>query len=136
MPKRILMIDDEVHYISNHVEYLELLDFKVRVVEYVDEAYKLLKQGEFDLLITDLMMPERRLENLEGVDVEKTGVRLIIDVRTKLKLDIPIIVMSVVRNSDKLSEIFQNEDVRNNVYHCKKPVSLHELKRSVEKALG
>jgi two-component system, sensor histidine kinase and response regulator len=64
---RLLIIDDEVAQLRALCETLELEGYKVRGFSSAQEALAALRPGEFDLLMTDLKMPE-----MDGITVIKS----------------------------------------------------------------
>ncbi len=53
----VLVVDDEVELLVSCRKILTRLGYQVRVVERAAEALELVKQGEIDLVLTDLKMP-------------------------------------------------------------------------------
>ncbi|MDE7114760.1 MAG: response regulator, partial [Acetatifactor sp.] len=54
---RILIIEDEVAIADLEKDYLELSDFKVDISTSGDEGLKAALEGNYDLIILDLMLP-------------------------------------------------------------------------------
>ncbi|MBF0299155.1 MAG: response regulator [Oligoflexia bacterium] len=63
---KILVVDDELDITSMLKRYLELEDFKVDVCNDPVQALELIKQKNYKILITDLMMP-----NMSGIELIK-----------------------------------------------------------------
>ena len=57
--KKILIIEDELQIAELEKDYLELSDFDVTIVTDGIEGEKEAMSGKYDLLILDLMLPER-----------------------------------------------------------------------------
>lgn len=135
--KKILMVDDEPEYITHHAEALILSGYEVKTAAEVDEAYHLLERLVFDLLITDLLMPGRHVEKSNSTDLRQTGVDFYLYVRMTLKLRLPIIVFSAVRDQELLDVIAQKErDIKcNNLHFQKKPVRIREFVDYVRKVV-
>lgn len=59
MPRsaRILVVDDEVHVCNSIAKVLEISDYIVDTVLSGEEALKKQGANEYDVIITDLMMP-------------------------------------------------------------------------------
>ena len=77
----ILVVDDDAQVLEVVSEMLRLEGYDVRVAENGRKAVEQLQQGRFDLVITDLIMPD------------KEGLETIADIR-KHKADMPIIAIS------------------------------------------
>ncbi|QAR31977.1 response regulator [Geovibrio thiophilus] len=69
---KILVVDDEEHTRLGYAEVLEMENFKVSTAEDAFKAIELLKQDKFDIVVTDLRMPEMDglafLERLKQID--------------------------------------------------------------------
>jgi DNA-binding response OmpR family regulator len=57
MPLRVLVIDDDVHVCMTTTEMLEMMGHKAAWAPDVVKGLALAKAQEFDLVITDIMMP-------------------------------------------------------------------------------
>lgn len=102
--KKILLIDDEVDFTEVVATLLGFHDFEVKAVNDPLQVDALLEQADFDLIVTDLMMP-----GLSGFD-------LIDKIRSKPKLlKIPIIVLSakVLTNEERKFLLRQKVQVMN-----------------------
>ena len=67
MPKeRILVVDDEPDMLSSCQRLLSRAGYEVKVAPSGREALRLLKEGPFNLILTDLRMPE-----MDGMEVLK-----------------------------------------------------------------
>jgi DNA-binding response OmpR family regulator len=62
MKRRILLVDDELPILLTMRAILELSRFEVETAASVVEAVSKLKQGVFDMVITDMRMPDSNLE--------------------------------------------------------------------------
>ena len=120
--KNILVIDDE--NITRSLIHICLTDegYSVKVAESGKQGLELFKEEKFDLVITDILMPD------------KTGVELIpelLDVYT-----VPIIAISGGRrktfNSDHILESAQASGA---TITLKKPISNNILCKTVKKLL-
>nr|AYR06182.1 hypothetical protein [Renouxia sp.] len=58
MSKQILIVDDDVRLAHAIQSYLSLKEYKVCVVNDTNSAFQLLKLHVFDLIISDIMMPQ------------------------------------------------------------------------------
>ena len=79
--KRILVVDDDETVRESLKDFLEFHDFSVTAVEGAAEALRLIAAEEFDLVISDLVMPKM------------DGIALIKAVRDAGK-DVPLLVMT------------------------------------------
>ena len=80
MPAHILMIEDDESLSSMVGEYLEPLGITVTARPTATEGLTLLRQGEFDGLILDIMLPD-----LDGFEVCR---------RVRADSDIPILILT------------------------------------------
>lgn len=78
---RILLVDDEEIVLRLFETVLELDHHEVTTASNGNGALAALASGQFDIVITDLVMPD------------KEGIETIVEMR-KLKPDLPIIAMS------------------------------------------
>jgi len=69
---KILVVDDEEHTRLGYAEVLEMENYKVSMAEDALKAIELLKEEKFDIVVTDLRMPEMDglafLERLKQID--------------------------------------------------------------------
>jgi len=86
--KRILIIDDEQIVLEVLRKILELEGYEVVTAANGDEGLELFSQKPFDLVITDMVMPE------------KDGLQTILDLR-KEDPDLAVIAMSGVELSPR-----------------------------------
>lgn len=78
---RILLVDDEIAIRSSLARVLEAQGHEVEEAEDGDHGLSLLEEGGFDLVITDINMPE------------KNGIEVLTHI-TELRPDVPVIAMS------------------------------------------
>lgn len=79
MKPRILIVDDEIQLLDVSAEILEDLDAEVERETSAIRALQRLREESFDLLITDLKMPEMSgVELLRAVRTELPGIAVII----------------------------------------------------------
>jgi len=94
MSKKIIVVDDaeNIRYLVKTT--LELKGYNISTAESGEDALKKLKNGKFDLMLLDIMMP-----GIDGWEVCKK-------MREELQLDIPVIMVTarVDESSKKLSE--------------------------------
>lgn len=100
--KRILMVDDQLDYIQPYAEALEDEDFDVTLISQVDSALEMLREGGFDVIILDMLMPpsEGVHEDFEDLDLRKSGGWVLSQIREDERLrDVPIIFITAVRDT-------------------------------------
>ncbi len=78
--KRILIIEDDLNIAELERDYLQLNGFKADIVQDGNQGLKRALEGGYDLIIVDLMLPN------------KGGYEIIKEVRNRL--DIPLVVVS------------------------------------------
>ena len=83
----ILVVDDEPSYCKAIVRCLAMEGYNCKTTVSVEYAITLLEETEFDLLISDIMMPET------------SGVNLLIEVKEKWP-DIAVVMMSGLDNRE------------------------------------
>ncbi|MBN2399331.1 MAG: diguanylate cyclase [Candidatus Aminicenantes bacterium] len=79
--KKILIVEDDPGERESLEDFLELNGFKVLTVSNAPEALKILMETDFDLVLTDLVMPD-----MDGISMTKA-------IRDSSK-DIPVLVMT------------------------------------------
>ena len=86
---KILIIEDEVAIAELEKDYLELSDFEVEAKHTGDEGLQAALEGEFDLVILDLMLP-----GMDGFEVCK---------KIRQEKNIPILMVSAKKDDiDKI----------------------------------
>jgi CheY-like chemotaxis protein len=114
---RILIAEDEKNIGDLLVELLSRDDREITIVHDGLDAVRRLKKGSYDLLITDLMMPE-----LDGMEVLHQAKRLY-----------PQILVIIITGYASLETAIQA--VKEGAYdYLRKPFRLDELKISVDNA--
>jgi DNA-binding response OmpR family regulator len=97
MAKRILVVDDDENILSLERTILEQKGFHVTTAAGGEEALKLLREQAFDLVLLDVMMPDK-----DGFEV----CRLIKqDSRTKTT---PVIFLTAKGGGEALAEGFES----------------------------
>lgn len=120
MPKEnILIIDDEPVILNVASEILQKADYRVTTAGDGLEGYHKIKEGLFDLIITDIKMPK-----MNGMD-------LIHKIRQEISTDIPIIIMTGHGTID-----IAIESLKHGTHDfIMKPFTSHDLRESVEDAI-
>jgi DNA-binding response OmpR family regulator len=126
MKKRILFLDDNQYEMQGYIDKLRTEGFDVVSFAQPDEALRFLREKDaVDLLIVDLIM---RFSPEESVnETHLAGVRFCQTVRRSLKINSPIIILTVVTDNDILDQARQYADF---VLH--KPTLPSELVRCVK----
>ena len=105
--KRILWIEDDADMLMGLVRPLERDGHEIIVVNNEREALEKVNESEsdFDLLLFDIIIPT----GIKGDvgDVPFVGMRLLKKLLVELKIKTPIIVLSVVRDSDLIDEMYR-----------------------------
>jgi DNA-binding NtrC family response regulator len=114
---RILVVDNDEKILSILREYLELCHYQVRTVVTGLEALKLLRSEDYNVLLTDIVMP----------DISGLG---LIEITKKEFPNLPIIAMTGYGKQvkDLASEISPD-------YYLEKPFNLTELSRIIDSVL-
>lgn len=116
MVKKILVVDDEANIREIISEFLQTLGYEVVEAEDGNQAIKECGRKEFDLVITDIRMP-----NMNGLDLLKNLKKVI--------PDLPIILMTGYQPSKSQEE---NLTAKADGYLLK-PFSLNTLRQSILK---
>ncbi len=119
MKKMILVVDDYREIREVLKDFLEMSGYKVKVAEDGEVGLRLLQQGKFDLVITDIGMPQLR------------GDQMIAQYRG----DVPIIVISGGEDDQKRARKLLADDKRVKCF-LSKPIDfskfLNEVKNIIE----
>ena len=118
--KRILLVDDEINVLDMLGNFLSE-KYYVRRAENGNDALAILKNNDYDLLITDIFMPD------------SDGVSLICDAKT-YKKDLKIIAMSggaLNIDKDKIKKIVM--PLVN--YFIRKPMDIIDMANKVDELL-
>ena len=115
---RILIADDEPSITAGLSALLEIEDYRVATVNNGAEALKLLRKGNFDLILADLMMP-----GLTGLDILREV--------NKAKLAIEVIIITGQGSIDTAVEA-----MKEGAYdYLTKPVDPKRIRSIIPKAL-
>ena len=119
---RILVADDDPLVISSLVRFLRRLDHEVREVVNGREALEAIEESSFDLVITDINMPE-----VDGIEV--------ISRLRESRPGLPVIAMSGGGLVDK-RVLLSDADAFGAVSTIEKPFDLAEMRSAIDDALG
>jgi DNA-binding response OmpR family regulator len=119
--KRILVIDDEVGIRRALRTVLELAGYEVREARNGQDAMRLWREEESDLVITDIHMPD------------KDGIETILELRA-LSPDLPIIAVSG-SGEKKSRDLLQDAKLSGSIWTMDKPFGLTELLKRVSEVL-
>jgi len=64
--KNLLIVDDEKDFSDSLRLYLEMEEYKVDVANCADDALKLVEKNHYNLIISDILMP-----NMDGYELRK-----------------------------------------------------------------
>lgn len=115
-PKKILVVDDEPDFLALIRDFLEIRGYKVILALRASEALDLFMTENPDIVITDLLMPE------------KWGDDLVKDIR-KYNETIPIMVMSIIYG---MNNVIIEEPPN---YYISKPFSMENLLKFLKRVL-
>ncbi|MDD5154134.1 MAG: sigma-54 dependent transcriptional regulator [Thermodesulfobacteriota bacterium] len=121
----ILIVDDEKNYLIVLKELLSEENYEVVTAENAPQALEIFKESDFDLVLTDMKMP-----NMDGIE-------LLENIRS-VNSEIPVIVMTAYATVEKavkamkkgafdyVTKPFQNEELKITV---RKAIDLYKLRR-------
>jgi DNA-binding response OmpR family regulator len=112
MSKRILVVDDDENILTLERTILEQKGFHVTTAAGGEEALRLLKQQGFDLVLLDVMMPDK-----DGFEVCR---QIKQDARTRT---IPVIFLTAKGGGEALAEGFESGAVM----YINKPFTANKL---------
>jgi len=70
MKIKLLLVDDEKDFIESLAERLQLRDFNVKWALNGDDAIKLVRENEFDVIVLDVKMPGKSgIETLKEIKI-------------------------------------------------------------------
>jgi CheY-like chemotaxis protein len=119
--RRILVIDDEVGIRRALRTVLELAGYQIREARNGQDAMRLWREEESDLVITDIHMPD------------KDGIETILELRA-LSPDLPIIAVSG-SGEKKSRDLLQDANLSGPIWTMDKPFGLTELLKRVSEVL-
>ncbi len=130
----ILLVDDDRNFLRVLAYHIHEFGFRAVPASSGSEALQLIKEQKFDLVVTDLKMPEM------------DGLELLAQIR-KLDSDVPVIVMTAFGSIDKavaaikegaydfLTKPFEIEEMRLTISNSLKLTSLLEENRRLAQAV-
>ena len=117
MKKCLCIIEDDSHVLSMMKNYFEYLDYAVITASDGMEGLKMIKSENYDLVITDIVMPY-----VSGVGI--------ISVLKEKSPDLPVIAITAYgKNPERLAAEKQADLI------LRKPFEMHKLKDYVGKLL-
>ena len=116
-PQRILVVDNDLKLLSIIQEYLELCHYQVTTASTGLDALRLLRSDDYDVLLTDIVMP----------DISGLG---LIEISRKEFPKLPVIAMTGYGKQVKELATERAPD-----YYLEKPFNLDELSRAIESVL-
>ena len=116
--KTILVIEDDQDVLTMLVKHLQLLGYNVITASDGMEGLKLLEDSDFDMVITDIVMPY------------VSGLGVVSACKTK-KPDIPVIAITGYGKEPEAAALEKKADLV-----LSKPVKMAVLKEHIEKLLG
>jgi len=110
------------------VRPLEKDGHKIIIAEDEKESLELIKQSDFDLILFDIIIPT-------GIKGDKgnftlVGMRLLENLLIKMKIETPIIVLSVVRDEEKMYKMGVKKVITKGIFLPS------ELKKEIYETLG
>lgn len=125
--KKILVIDDEPDMVTLYTTILEEKGYSVFGVNSAEEGLETLKQNRPDLILLDLVMPE------------KTGINLFRDLKKDERYkDIPIVLITGIKDvmGGDHKKFFEGLRTRVPAAYLEKPVDPKALLKTVNDILG
>jgi YesN/AraC family two-component response regulator len=117
--KRILIVEDESDLSDAMVELLQAQDQEIQTAQNGKEALSLLNKSSFDLIISDINMPEMN------------GIELLRIIRLQNN-SIPFIILTGYGDKDKIKAAWNLEAYD----FLDKPISFESLSKVINKALS
>jgi CheY-like chemotaxis protein len=132
--KKILFIDDEPEFANPQAEALEEIGYDITMAIDYDEALEYLNKSEYDLIILDLLIPPSEVESTETEEMVEVGLKLYEYIRvTKRMTHLPIIFLTVVRDTDIVSKLADRERAYGHkLNHLPKPARPTDVVRNVK----
>lgn len=130
MAKKVLVVDDEMDVRTYISTLLESNGFKATVAENGEQGLEKLKEGQFDLVTLDVMMPK------------ESGIKLYREMKNDSALSaIPAIIISGLAkktflHSQKVLDKFKGQQVPEPDAYIEKPAEPEELLVEVKRLVG
>jgi len=127
MGKKILVIDDEPDMVTFYCTVLEEKGYSVTGVNSAQEGLHLLEAGKPDLILLDLIMPD------------KTGINLFRDLKKDERYkDIPVVLITGIKDvmGGDHKKFFEGLRTRVPAAYLEKPVDPKALLKTVGNILG
>jgi CheY-like chemotaxis protein len=128
--KKVLMAEDDVYNMRPTIDALEVAGATVKVARSGSDALAELEQGNFDLLILDIMMAAGDRIKTEDQG-RSTGITLYLTIRDNISKSLPIVVSTVVTDPQVLDTF--KSDPRCSV--LRKPYDFRELVSAIESVI-
>jgi two-component system response regulator YesN len=112
----ILIVDDDVEILESLKKSLERIGYNCQIINNAEDALKIYKKRKFDVVLTDIQLPEMN------------GVELIQHLYHYNK-NVKIIVITVLQDF----ELIGNEAVKNIYGYFDKPINFFSLAEKLEK---
>ncbi|OQX85727.1 hypothetical protein B6D60_07360 [candidate division KSB1 bacterium 4484_87] len=117
-PINVLVVDDDPQFRHLLDKALEKVGYTVMTAVDGVEAFDLFQKNKFDLVITDVLMP-----NVDGIELVKS-----------IKNENPWVPVILISGFEEESSV-RKKLKRDDIYFLKKPFSLRDLDRVIEKIL-
>jgi len=122
--KKILWVEDDHYHLKGLTIPLEKDGFEIIVAKcYMDTKRMLEEHKDLNLIILDLIIPytlsgdkieQLKINNSDSVekatDLVKNGVKIFNFIRTELKLEIPIIILTIVQNNNIINKLLDDNN--------------------------
>jgi DNA-binding response OmpR family regulator len=116
-PRRILVVDNDRQLLVIIQEYLELCHYQITTAATGLDAVRLLRSGDYDVLVTDIVMP----------DISGLG---LLEISRKEFPGLSVIAMTGYGEQVKSLTTERSPD-----YYLEKPFNLAELSKAIESVL-
>jgi len=131
--KRVLIVDDEPSVLSLLRGFFASFHhghvYQITTAESATDAFSLLRQEQFDLILLEIVMPAAR-----GLWIKERNLGLGLLARFRdLGVTAPVLMMTGVARDVAKEVMAQNAGVAGVLY---KPIDLRELEHAVAQALG
>lgn len=118
MKKRILMIDDDISFLTVYSEILKSREFEAETAPTADQGIQMLADSWFDLVILDVVMPDRN-----GIQVLK-----------QIREEYPFLQVMMLTGEGSISDAVESMEAGAYTY-LTKPLEIEQLLASVQRAV-